>query len=136
MTRRLITFFSTMVGTATLLAEPTYQDIDLPPHDYRQRALRDRFTRLKAELEAGGVVLDQHSEKDFLLSLLKALEIPATSQMLVFSTTSLQLSLISPRNPRAIFFNEDAYVGYIPGGRIEIVSLDPELGGIFHIFDI
>jgi hypothetical protein len=56
--------------------------------------------------------------------------------MLVFSTTSLQLSLISPANPRALYFNEEVYLGYVPGGRIEIVSLDPELGGIFYIFDI
>jgi hypothetical protein len=56
--------------------------------------------------------------------------------MLVFSTTSLQLRLITPANPRALFFNEDVYVGYIPGGRIEVVSLDPALGGIYYIFDI
>ena len=44
--------------------------------------------------------------------------------------------MISPSNPRALYFNEDIYVGYIPRGRIEIVSLDPELGGIFYIADI
>ena len=136
MKRRLITIVLSMVWASAAPAQPTYQDIDLPPHNYRQRALNDRFTRLKTELEAGRVDLDQSSEKEFLVSLLKALEIPVTSQMLVFSTTSLQLSLISPRNPRAIYYNEDAYVGFIPGGRIEIVSLDPELGGIFHILDI
>jgi hypothetical protein len=106
------------------------------PHDYWKRPLTDRFTRFKTELEAGRVKLDTSGEKPFLVSLLSALEIPASSQMLVFSTTSLQLRLISPRNPRALFFNEDVYVGYIPGGRIEIVSLDPALGGIFYIFDI
>jgi hypothetical protein len=56
--------------------------------------------------------------------------------MLVFSTTSLQLSLITPSNPRAIYFNEDTYLGFIPGGRVEIVSIDPELGGVFYIMDI
>src|SRR5204862_3933954 len=66
----------------------------------------------------------------------KILDVPVSSQTLVFSTTSLQLSLISPSNPRAIFFSEDIYVGYIPGGRIEVLSLDPELGAIFYIFDI
>ncbi len=136
MKRRWLAILLAMAGGSTLRAQPTYQDIDLPPHNYRQRALHDRFTRLKNDLESARVVLNQAGEKEFLASLLQALEIPATSQMLVFSTTSLQLSLISPRNPRAIYFNEDAYVGYIPGGRIEIVSLDPELGGIFHIFDI
>jgi len=68
--------------------------------------------------------------------LLRTLEIPASSQTLVFSTTSLQLRFITPSNPRALYYNEDVYVGYIPGGRIEIVSLDPELGAIFYIFDI
>lgn len=46
------------------------------------------------------------------------------------------MSLISPANPRALYFNEDVYVGFIPGGKIEILSLDPELGGIFYIFPI
>ncbi len=118
-------------------SEPlTYQDFDKPPHAYWDRALRDPFTRMKKDFEEGRIEVDRSGEKAFLLSLLKALEIPASSQMLLFSTTSLQLSLIKPSNPRALFFNEDVYLGYIPGGRIEIVSLDPEVGGIFYIFDI
>lgn len=118
------------------IAEATYQDFDQPPHRYHERTPADRFTRLKASLESGALVLDRAGEKAFLAGLLKALEIPASSQMLVFSTTSLQLSLIGPSSPRALYFNEDTYLGYIPGGRIEIVSLDPDLGGIFYIFDI
>ena len=117
-------------------SQPTFQDIDQPPHNYRQRVPQDRFTRLKAALESGDIAIDRKSEKAFVVSLLKALDVPATSQMLVFSTTSLQLSLISPANPRALYFNEDVYVGYVPRGRIEIVSLDPELGGIYYLCDI
>jgi hypothetical protein len=109
---------------------------DQSPHDYWKRPLTDRFTRLKTEIESGRLSLEANGEKAFLLGLLKALDIPASSQMLVFSTTSLQLRLISPSNPRALFFNEDLYVGYIPGGRIEVVSIDPDLGGIYYIFDI
>jgi hypothetical protein len=67
--------------------------------------------------------------------LLAALNVPASSQLLVYSGTSMQSSLINPRNPRAIYFNEDVYVGVVPGGRVEVLSIDPELGGIFHIFD-
>jgi hypothetical protein len=115
---------------------PTYRDFDQLPHNYWQRPLKDRFSLLKQDLEAGRVTLDRSSEKAFLLSLLRVLQIPASSQMLLFSTTSLQLSLINPGNPRAVYFSDDIYVGYIPGGRIEIISLDPELGGIFYIFDI
>lgn len=128
--------FLWMFGAGTVLALPGYDEIDQPPHNYWQRPLKDRFTRLKDDLESGRTALDRGGEKAFLVSLLKTLGIPASSQMLVFSTTSLQLGLISPGNPRALYFSDDVYVGYIPGGRIEIVSLDPELGGIFYIFDI
>jgi hypothetical protein len=115
---------------------PAYSDINEAPHLYSQRALHDPFTRLKAEIENGRVTLDQSGQAAFLKSLLDALNVPAESQILVFSTTSLQLSLISPANPRALYFNEDVYVGFIPGGKIEVLSLDPELGGIFYIFPI
>ena len=42
----------------------------------------------------------------------------------------------TPRSPRALFFNEDIYLGWAQGGKIEIVSVDPDLGGVFYIFDI
>lgn len=121
---------------AGLAAETVIQDIDDPPHNYRQRTPQDAFTRMQEDFISGKIPLDRSGEKPFVLSLLRALEIPASSQMLVFSTTSLQLSLISPANPRALYFNEDLYLAYVPGGRLEIVSMDPELGGIFYIFDI
>lgn len=113
-----------------------FADLEAPEHDYWNRPLKDPFTLLKNDLEQGRLPLDTSNEKAYLESLLKALEIPASTQMLVYSTTSLQLSLISPRTPRAIYFNDNLYLGYVQGGRIEIVSIDPELGGIFYIFDI
>jgi len=122
-------------SAATVPAAPAYHDLDAPPHRYWERPPRDPFTRLKVDFESGKLPLDRSTEPAFLLSVLRALDVPASSQMLVFSTTSLQLSLISPANPRALYFNEDVYVGHVPGGRIEIVALDPELGAIFYIFD-
>ena len=135
---RFLTLFLVVVCAAAsdslrLLRE---MDLDAAPHRYYARESKDRFARLQKEIDAGRVVLDRSGEKAFLSSLLKALEIPASSQMLVFSTTSLQLSLITPSNPRALYFNEDTYLGFIPNGRIEIVSIDPELGGVFYILDI
>jgi hypothetical protein len=113
-----------------------FADLESPAHDYWKRPLKDRFTKLMGDFADGKVPLDTTSEKAYVVSVLKALDIPVTSQMLLFSTTSLQLRLISPRNPRALFFNEDLYFGWMPGGKIEIVSIDPEIGGIFYIFDI
>jgi len=123
------------VGADEPTAPPTYRDINGPPHHYRTRTPRDRFT-LALETIEKDPRLDRSSEKAFLLSFLRILDVPVSSQTLVFSTTSLQLSLISPSNPRAIYFNEDIYIGYVPGGRIEVLALDPELGAIFYIFDI
>jgi hypothetical protein len=111
-------------------------DLEAAPFNYFDRVTNDRFAKVRAEIETGRATLDRSGEMPFLASLLRALEIPESSQMLVLSTTSLQLSLISPSNPRALYFNEDTYVGFVPGGRVEIISIDPELGGIFYIFDI
>ncbi|MFM1769034.1 MAG: hypothetical protein RJA22_1563 [Verrucomicrobiota bacterium] len=113
-------------------------DIDAAPHHYSTRTPSDRFTQLIPRLEAGTLLPEgaDPGEKAVLKRLLQTLGIPASSQLLVFSTTSLQLSLISPANPRALYFTDDLYLGYIPGGRIELVSLDPELGAIFYIFDL
>lgn len=127
----LFACFSTLV----VPAQPAYDEIEAAPHHYWERTPRDRFTLLKADFESGKIPLERTTEQAFLRSVLQALDVPVSSQMLVFSTTSLQLSLISPANPRALYFNEEIYVGHVPGGRIEIVSLDPELGAIFYIFD-
>ncbi|MDZ4290193.1 MAG: hypothetical protein U0984_19660, partial [Prosthecobacter sp.] len=105
------------------------------PHLYLQHVPKDRFSQLKAKLEAGEVKLDTESNKAFVSSVLKALDVPISSQLLVFSASSLQSGIINPRNPRALYFNEDTYVGYVPGGVVEIISMDPEMGGIFYIFD-
>lgn len=113
-----------------------FADLAAPEHDYWNRTPKDPFTLLKDDLEQGRLSLDESSEKAYLVSLLEALKIPVETQTLVYSTTSLQLSLISPRSPRALYFNDDLYLGYVPGGKIEIVSIDPELGAIFYIFDI
>ncbi len=135
MFRRLFPILPALLCIAAALPEPDFREIDQPPHEYRSRQPRDRFTRLKDDLESGRLALDQSSEKAFVVSLLAALEIPVSSQMLVFSTTSLQLRLITPSNPRALYFNEEIYIGWVPGGRIEVLGLDPELGAIFYIFD-
>ena len=124
------------IAVVSLPAQPAYDAINDPPHNYNERRPRDKFTRVQDDIESGKIPLDRSNEKAFLVSLLKVLDIPVSSQTLVFSTTSLQLSLISSSNPRAIYFNEEVYIGYIPGGRLEIVALDPTWGAIFYIMDI
>jgi hypothetical protein len=54
---------------------------------------------------------------------------------MVFSASSLQSEIINPRNPRALYFNEDTYIGWVPGGLVEIIAADPEMGPMFYVFD-
>ncbi len=70
-----------------------------------------------------------------LKAFLKSFEIPQDSQTLVFSKTSLQISRITPSNPRAIYFSDDAYFGWVPGGIYELTLNDPELGLVFYEVD-
>jgi hypothetical protein len=107
-----------------------------PPHEYLKREPVDRFTKLKAKIETGTARLNHTNPKTYLVSLLQTLGISPFTQTLVFSTTSLQLSRISPENPRAIYFNEDIYVGWVPGGKIEVIGIDPKWGAITYIFEI
>jgi hypothetical protein len=56
--------------------------------------------------------------------------------MLVFSQTSLQRHRISPETPRAIYFNDDVYVGFcVSGDVIEISAADSKLGTVFYTLD-
>lgn len=121
--------------SVSYLPAQTYSDFDLPPFSYWEKPPRDPFTRLKERLETGQAKLDHSAPKAYLLSLLAALDVPVSSQSMVISATSLQSRLINPTNPRAIYFNEETYVGYVPGGRTEVASMDPELGMVFYIFD-
>lgn len=72
----------------------------------------------------------------YLLSVLKALNIPLSSQTLVFSKTSFQAPLIFPSAPRAIFFNDDTYVGWVKGADyLEVSTADPNLGAVFYVME-
>ncbi len=107
------------------------------PHHYWTEPQDDPFTIFTRQVEAGQVKLDSSgSETQFMSALLKQLDIPVSSQLWVFSGTSLQSGRISVRNPRAIYFNEDVYIGYVPGGQVEVASQDSERGSIFYIFDV
>ncbi len=64
--------------------------------------------------------------------VLQELDIPVESQVLVFSKTSTNGKLVTPANPRAIFFNDEISVAWVPGGTsFELSVHDPILGEVF-----
>lgn len=96
-------------------------------------APKDPVAALQAELASGRTKLKFHEKFGYLPSLLEKLDVPANSQTLVFSRTSLQTDFITRKNPRAFYFNRDVYIGYIPGAPlIEMMSVDPVVGTRFY----
>src|SRR5262245_60896483 len=80
---------------------------------YTTSPTSNAIARLQARIDSGETRLQFDPEHGYLPALLDELKIPRTSQSLVFSKTSLQLFLISPETPRAIYFNDDMYVGSV-----------------------
>ncbi len=117
-----------------VLAQST-PDYDLAPVSYSSSKDDNTITRLQSAMDAQRRVLPGSTAGQILRALLDELGIPVSSQMLVFSKTSLQRELISPLNPRAVYFNRDFYVGYVPGGVIEVVACDDAKGMMFYSFD-
>lgn len=103
---------------------------------YGKTAATGPIQKLQNRLDVGQVTLEWDERFGYLRSLLGALQVPESSQMLVFSKTSFQRDRISPANPRAVYFNEDVYVGYVPGSPVlEFSMADPRLGGVFYTLD-
>lgn len=93
----------------------------------------DPVARLQKRLDSGQVKLIYDSKSGYLRSVLRELGISPASQMLVFSKTSLQRDHISPRTPRAIYYNDACYIGWVQnGGLLEISAVDPRHGAIFY----
>ncbi len=108
-------------------------EYDDDPISYSKNSGDDPVARLQKRIDSDETRLKWDADHGYLPALLRALEIPSSSQLLVFSKTSLQRRLISPSTPRAIYFNDDVYVGYIPGAPfLEVSAVDPRNGGMFY----
>ncbi len=144
-TRRQLRWTAAM-AVAALLALPVQAQIavknqgfvpfsDAPIH-YRSDDLHDPVAKLQQALASGQVQLRHDGEHGYLKSVLDLLKISTNSQTLVFSKTSFQFKKITPELPRAMYFNDDVYVGQVHDGKVlEFVSFDPMQGAIFYILD-
>jgi hypothetical protein len=103
---------------------------------YATRPVDDPVARLQKKIASGDVKLNFSDEHGYVDSVLKALNVPVESQVLVFSKTSFQAPRISPRMPRALYFNDDVSVGFVRGGDVvEVAAHDPKQGVIFYTLD-
>lgn len=105
-----------------------------PTIKYESTEANDPIAVLNRKIQSGEVTLQADSgPSGYLKSVLAALNVPVESQMLVFSKTSFQAPRINPKNPRAIYFNDTASVGFVRGGEVlEFIGHDPKLGAVFY----
>jgi hypothetical protein len=103
---------------------------------YSKTSPTDPIARLQRRIDSGDTTLQSDPRLGYLPAILRALNIPLSSQSLVFSKTSFQFTQIAPSRPRALYFNDDVYVGYVQGSRVlEFASVDPKLGAVFYTLD-
>ena len=106
------------------------------PISYRSSELNDPVAKLDRRLEHGELKLHYDSKHGYLKSVLDALHISVSSHTLAFSKTSFQYPQINPATPRALYYNDDVYVGQVHDGKfLEFVSFDPMQGAIFYVMD-
>ena len=110
------------------------QSMNHPAIKYSTSDSHTGVDALNRRLADGSATLVFDEKTGYLKSVLELLKIPVESQVLVYTQTSQQASHITMTNPRAIYFNDEASVGYIPGaGMLEIVAQDGALGSIFYV---
>lgn len=102
------------------------------PHNYWTAPLSDTCTTLDKALASGEMKLTLNDGKKMMEELLAALKVPVASQVLVFSKTSFQRDRIGAATPRALYFNDECYVGWVPGGLVEFAGVDPQVGPVFY----
>lgn len=124
-----------LVLLAVVAASPA-ADLDAPPIQYATADTDNVVTDLQRKLKAKAATLKADDEFGHLKAVLAAFDVPASSQVLVFSKTSLQRSRIGPKTPRAIYFNDHVSVGFCRSGEVlEVAAADPNLGTVFYTLD-
>lgn len=111
-------------------------EFESEPVNYNTAVTNDPVVKLQKLLDSGELTLKYDEHYGYLPSVLDALNVPKSSQMLVFSQTSFQLRRIAPSHPRAIYFGDDTYVGWVQDGDVlEMSTVDPQQGAIFYTLD-
>ena len=135
----LLVMWLWIAGARAVLAQADFQGAShLMPFDedtihYSKTRDTTPVARLQERLDRGETQLHYDSHFGYLLSVLRELNVSTNSQMLVFSKTSFQRERISPRTPRALFYGDDVYMGFVVGSPLlEFAAVDPQLGGVFY----
>ncbi|QDT40932.1 hypothetical protein Pan241w_09910 [Gimesia alba] len=130
--QNLIALFTVILLQSPFAEAAPPLNFEAAPVNYSDATPQNVITQLQRALDTGEKKWEYADDFGYLLPLLKDLKISISSQMLPFSKTSLQRHLIGPDRPRALYFNDDAYVGYVQDGMLELMVTDEKLGMVFY----
>ena len=100
---------------------------------YADSPTHNPIARLQQRLQRGETTLEFNPARGYLDSVLKQLRIDPSSQVLVYSKSSLQVQWVNASRPRAIYFNDDTYAAWVQGvGLLEFATMDSERGPVFY----
>jgi hypothetical protein len=135
MNRYTIGLLAVLLGFAWCVTAQA-DEFERAPINYSKAQPDNAVSQLQERISSGGAKLEYEDHFGYLRSVLRELDVPESSQMLVFSKTSLQSRRIWPQKPRAIYFSDDVYVGFCQAGDvIEVSVADPQLGAVFYTVD-
>ena len=118
------------IGAAPCVSQDTFERA---PIRYSSAEADSPISRLQTRIVEGQLELEHDRQHGYLTALLRELKIPVSSQVLVFSKTSFQPNRISSRTPRALYFNDDLYVGWVQNSdTLELSAADINLGTSFY----
>jgi hypothetical protein len=126
------------VFAAERLEDTTYIPYEHKAIQYFETPTDDPVKQLDDAIDQGKDHLDFDPDGlSYLQSLLKHLGINADSQVLPFAADSFQAPLISAQRPRAVYFNDEMAVGFVPHGEVmEVSALDPKQGVVFYTLNM
>ena len=103
---------------------------------YTSGPVDDPVNTLQQRIDKGEVKLAYDGSMGYLRSVLEALKVSTTSQVLVFSKTSFQAPRIGPPTPRALYFKDNVQIGFVRTGDVlELAALDSKHGVHFYTLD-
>ena len=125
-----------LAALASGLSSSWMVPVDHDAIKYTKSPVDDPVARLQKRIDSGAVKLKYEDEFGYLRSVLQELNVPVSSQVLVFSKTSFQAPRIAPRTPRALYFRDDVSVGFVRTGDVlEFAATDPKQGVQFYTLD-
>lgn len=137
MIKLMLRIFIILILLPTYINAQRFIDYEIGPINYSNSKPDNKIEKLQAQLSTKKKALINEPRFGFLKSLLKELKINEASQVLVFSKSSLQSHFVGPKTPRAIYFNDSTFVGYVnhPSGMIEMAVADNNRGISFYTLD-